>query len=78
MEVKNERVKEVFTGHKPIPMKIANKIMKSICKITILFNNTYKFGTGFFMNISDSFKSLVTNYHVINEKILKENIEIEI
>ena len=30
------------------------------------------------MNISDSFKSLVTNYHVINEKILKENIEIEI
>ena len=30
------------------------------------------------MNISDSFKSLVTNYHVLNEKILNENIEIEI
>ena len=77
-DIQTERIKEVFTGHKPIPMKIANKIIKSICKITIKLNNTNKFGTGFFMNISDSFKSLVTNYHVINEKILNENIEIEI
>jgi hypothetical protein len=30
------------------------------------------------MNISDSLKSLVTNYHIINEKIIKENIEIKI
>ena len=52
--------------------------MKSICKITIKVNNTHQFGTGFFMNIFDSFKSLVANYHVINEKILKENIEIGI
>ena len=78
MKAKNERVKEVFTGHKPVPMKIANKVMNSVCKITIKLNAGNHFGTGFFMNISDSLKSLVTNYHIINEKILNKNIEIKI
>ena len=32
---KIETKNEVFTGHKPIPLKIANKVMKSICKISI-------------------------------------------
>ena len=26
---------EVFTGHKPVPVRIINKVMKFICKITI-------------------------------------------
>ena len=26
---------ELYTGHKPIPMKIANEVLKSICKIKI-------------------------------------------
>ena len=31
----NQVKNEVFTGHKPISVKIVNKVMKSICKITI-------------------------------------------
>ena len=70
---------EVCTGHKPIPMKIANKVMKSICKITIRDKNgQILYGTGFFMNISNSLKYLITNYHIINPKMINNNIEIEI
>jgi len=54
MESKEERIEEVFTGHKPIPMKIANKVMNSICKIIIKLKKNNKSGTGFFMKISDS------------------------
>ena len=36
------------------------------------------YGTGFFMNYSDSLKCLITNYHVINPSLKNENIEIEI
>ena len=34
-EIKNGVKSEIFTTHKPIPVKIINKVMKSICKITI-------------------------------------------
>ena len=69
---------ELFTGHKPIPIKIANKIMNSICKITVEINGKISSGTGFFMNISDKLKYLITNYHIINPKLINVNIEIEI
>ena len=66
--------------HKYIQLDIQNEIAKSICKIIIKIkgkkDNVY--GTGFFMNISDSLHYLITNYHVINENIKNENIEIEI
>ena len=63
----NEIRDEVLTGHKPIPMNIANKVMKSIGKIIILNNSgDNSVGTGFFMRISDSLKCLITNYHVLN------------
>ena len=26
---------EAYTGHKQIPMKIANKVLESVCKITV-------------------------------------------
>ena len=39
---------QVLTGHKPVPMKIANKAMKSICKITISKKLGESNGTGFF------------------------------
>ena len=75
----NEGAKsEVFTGHKPIPVKIINKVMKSICKITIETNERKSYGTGFFLNYSNSLKYLITNYHIINPSLENENIAIEI
>ena len=51
----NEGIKsEVFTGHKPVPVKIINKVMKSICKITIETKKGKSYGTGFFLNYSNS------------------------
>ena len=79
IEVKSSQVKdEVFTGHKPIPIKIVNKVMKSICKITVKTKEGIGYGTGFFLNYSDDLKYLLTNYHVINPNLENENIEIEI
>ena len=74
----NKKNKELFAGHKPIPMNIANQVLKSICKITIKKKNVNIYGTGFFMNISDSLQYLITNYHNINENTINEFIEIEI
>ena len=76
--IDNDMKDEVLTGHKPIPMKIAIKVMKSICKIIIMKEKGKNYGTGFFMRISDSFKCLITNYHVLNPQLIHLKIEIEI
>ena len=57
---------EIFTGHKPVPVKIINQVMKSICQITIETKKGKSYGTGFFLNYSNSLKYLITDYHVIN------------
>ena len=57
---------EIFTGHKPVPVKIINKVMKSICQITIETKKGKSYGTGYFLNYSNSLKYLITDYHVIN------------
>ena len=76
---KGKRTKEIDLGHKPIPIDIANTVIKSICKISIkIKNQDIKNGTGFFMNISNSIKFLIINYHVINPDLINEDIEIEI
>jgi V8-like Glu-specific endopeptidase len=73
------RTKEIDTGHKPIPIDIINTVMKSICKISIkMKDQKIQNGTGFFMNISNTIKYLITNYHVINPDLINEDIEIEI
>jgi hypothetical protein len=77
-EIRNKRELEVLNDHKPVPLNIDIKVMKAICKIIIETNNGTLYGTGFFMNYSDSLKCLVTNYHVINPSLENENIEIEI
>ena len=63
-ELKNEPKidgkNEVIIGSKPIPLKIANKVNKAICKITIETNEGIAHGTGFFLNYSDSKKFLMT------------------
>ena len=76
----NERKDEILLDdHKPVPMNIASKIMKSICKIIIKGINGYtSYETGFFMKISDSLKCLITCYHVISPNVINQNIEIEI
>ena len=82
IEVNNtNKRKKIFTGHSFIPIEITTKVLKSVCKIKIKKNGgkDYECGTGFFMNINnDSKKYLITNYHVISEKIINEDIEIEI
>ena len=70
------RVNEKSTGHKAIPVKIINEVKKSICKIIIKKEKDI-FGTGFFMKIK-SLKFLFTNYHVINQEYINDNIELEI
>ena len=73
--------KEIFTGHTFIPIRMTNKVLKSVCKIKTKKKGgkNYECGTGFFLNINnDSKKYLITNYHVISEKIMNEDIEIEI
>ena len=57
-------------------MKLAKKAEKSICKITYNYDNKEKFGTGFFMKYSNSLKLLITNYHILNPKLM--NIKIQI
>ena len=77
-EMRNKRDLEVLNDHKPVPLNIANKVMKAISKIIIETKKETLYGTGFFMNYSDSLKCLVTNYHVINPSLENEKIEIEI
>ena len=78
IEIKGEincRKDEIYTGHKPIPINIINKVLKSICKINIIKNKGIQFGTGFFMKINNSTKFIITNYHIISEdtKIIKKD-----
>ena len=58
----------------PIPIIIATKAMKSCCKIKM----KGRLSTGFFMKVSDSLKYLVTTYHLINERMINENVELEL
>jgi hypothetical protein len=76
--VQNERTKEILNGHPAVPVILTIKAMQSICKITYNYDNEEKFGTGFFMKFSDSLKLLITNYHVLNPKLMNIKIQIEI
>ena len=69
---------ELGMGHRQVPLKTANNLSKSICKITFTNNENQKvYGTGFFM-IYKSLKCLISVYHIINENIINKSIEIEI
>ena len=72
------RKNEAMNGHPPIPIKYTIEAMKSISKISYYYNNKTIFGTGFFMEYSDSLKLLITNYHVIFPALMNTNIHIEI
>ena len=69
---------ELGMGHRQVPLNVAHKFSKSICKITFTNNEDQKsYGTGFFM-IYESLKCLISVYHVINENTKNKSIEIEI
>ena len=75
-ELINEKYPEVVTieGTK----KILEQMEKCICKI---FTKDGNKGTGFFCKINDENKDIpvmMTNYHVINDKYIKENDKIKI
>ena len=74
-ETRNRR-QEFYTGHKPVPLNIANQALKSICKIIVETKNIY--GTGFFMRVDESKKYLITNYHILSEDVINDEITIEI
>ena len=78
MGVCESKKEEAYTGHKAVPMNIANKTLKSICKIIVNSIEGDIYGTGFFMKINDSKKYLITNYHVISEERINDEIVIEI
>ena len=76
---KNNAINEVTIGSaKPIPVNIAYKVTKAVCKITIEKNGGISYGTGFFLNNSDSKKYLMTCYHVINPSLENCKIVLEI
>ena len=68
----NNIVNQILIGNRPIPMKIAEKVLKSICKIIINKDGKRAFGTGFFMKITSCLKFLLTNFHVINPSIINK------
>ena len=70
--------KELLLGRKAVDFELVDELRKSVCKIKYKINEQdYVYGTGFFMNYQ-SFKSLITAYHIINPDIENKNIEIEI
>ena len=70
--------KELLMGRKAVDFELVDELRKSVCKIKYKINEQdYVYGTGFFMNYQ-SFKSLITAYHIINPDIENKNIEIEI
>ena len=43
--IQTQRKPESLNDHRPIPIKLVNKAMKSICKISYYYNNKPNFGT---------------------------------
>ena len=75
LEARTNRISEKYKSHGPIIFDDIDESRKSICKIKTIYKSEKEFGTGFFLDYN-SFKYLITNFHVIT-KIIK-NIEIEI
>ena len=76
-------IKEKSLDNYPLPVtientnKILNQLKKCVCKIKTKYGN----GTGFFCYIpynNDKLTVLMTNYHVIDDKFIKENKNITV
>ena len=71
---------EMYCGvARAIPLKKVFELMKSICKIEYYLNNKKYNGTGFFMELFDIGQNvLITNFHVISERVINEKTEINL
>ena len=84
MEEKNEIYYEVEDQRncdvaKAIHLKKVFELMNSICKIEYYLDNLKYTGTGFFMELLDLDKKvLITNCHVINQRVIHEKTEISL
>ena len=67
---------EKDTGNaKMISLDIINKLKKSFCKIS--YKNNIN-GVGFFIILNNSFKCIMTNYHVLSENLINNIINIQL
>ena len=72
-----EKKKEIDAGGAPrVPLDIYNESSKGVCKLIIKETKKIKNATGFFFSDISKNKFLVTNYHVISEKIVDSNMTI--
>ena len=77
--IDQNETKEMLVGYNiPLSVEVVSKAIKSICKITIKKNPENIYGTGFFMKISDNQEYLLTNYHIVSQDNINDDIEIEI
>ena len=66
----------MFYDHKPIPMNIASKVLRCVCKTKIIFKDYTGINTGFFFRASDGSKFLIPGF--MSLKNINENIYFEI
>ena len=73
---------EVCIYNKYTEVDLVLKVRPSVCKISykILNSKKQKSATGFFILLfpQDSFRCLITNYHVISEELEDKYIELEL
>ena len=70
--IKKEESTKSITSIKLNQKKLVDKVLRSICKITTEINEKNNHSIGFFLNVSESSKYLITNSNIANS-----NIEIE-
>ena len=74
----NQSNEQSFNDHPPVPLDLAEEVKKSFCKINIKAKEKDNMTFGFFMKTQYSKKYLVAKYHMIPDKIIIEEIELEI
>jgi len=76
---KSNIINEIYAGY-GINIAIDNNIntCNKICKLSYVINNIAYYGTGFFVLLYNSFKCILTNYHIISKDLINNFIEIEI
>ena len=80
---KDERINEKIIQNKP-PIEIdlnLHEVLKSICKIRVLFNNSYIIGTGFLIKLFKKVTSiycLMTCEHTIKKEMIESKKGIEV
>ena len=76
-----QKKKELYDSTKYISVDLINQVAKSVCKIISKINDSDNSGTGFFMNVFNNInplRYLITNNHLISEKLKDKYIQLEI